>query len=439
MNTTCRAIACALLLLTASRTAQAVPEYIQTEQTSRGSVTESVESTEHAFTPRPRLRIFPRLHDAFVRGSMDVQLRNYYFQRNHDTDPNREAWAQGGEISYRTSSWKNRLDMGATLFTSQKLYGPSDKDGTNLLKPGQKSYTVLGEAYIEARLFGDLTVKAYRQRFNLPYLNGFDTRMTPNTFEAVTLGDSGGKRFVYVLSQTWGIKKQNATNFVSMTEAAGIDGPDRAMSSAGMRYTFDNGANIGLINHYTKDFINIFYSEANSRIRPWRDVGLQFSAQYTRQHAIGDQLGGNFDARVWGAKVAASRGGLILSLAHTSTANNADIRSDWGGDPSYISIIVENFNRAGEDAWLVGLSSDFRHFGDSGFSAFINYARGDTPDRGRVASPDQSEFDLTLDYKPKHGQLKGLWFRLRGAFVNRDDNSDFRDIRLIANYDFSPL
>ena len=40
-----------------------------------------------------------------------------------------------------------------------------------------------------------------------------------------------------------------AFNFISMTEAAGIDGPDRALSTAGARYTFSNGTNLGLVNH----------------------------------------------------------------------------------------------------------------------------------------------------------------------------------------------
>ena len=103
--------------------------------------------------------------------------------------------------------------------------------------------------------------------------------------------------------------------------------------------------------------------------------------------------------------------------------------------------MIKDFNRAGEDAWLLGLSSDFRYFGDTGFSGFINYAWGDTPDNGSDASPDQSEFDLTLDYKPRTGVAKGLWFRLRAAFVDQDgaDGKDLRDIRLIANYDFSVL
>ena len=94
------------------------------------------------------------------------------------------------------------------------------------------------------------------------------------------------------MGQTWKIKKRDATNFISMTEAAGIDGPDRAVSTAGARYTFSNEANVGVVNHYGKDFMNIFYIEGNTRTRTRNGVGFQLSAQFANQRSVGDQLGG---------------------------------------------------------------------------------------------------------------------------------------------------
>ena len=63
------------------------------------------------------------------------------------------------------------------------------------------------------------------------------------------------------------------------------------------------------------------------------------------------------------------------------------------------------------------------------------------PDSGSNASPDQSEFDVTLDYKPAAGLLKGFWFRLRGALVDQEGSggTDLKDIRFIVNYDFPML
>ena len=434
----CFRISLAAILLITAQVARAAPEYIQSEQTAPDSVDESVESAEYAFKPPRRARVISRLGEAFREGTFDLQLRNYYFHRERDDDTNLETWAQGGSLGYETPWWKNRLRLGTTAYTSQKLAGPADKDGAMLLRPGQKSFSVLGEAYLEARLHGNLTLKAYRQEYFFPYLNGNDSRMVPNTFESAALFDASGEHLVYGLAHTWRMKLRDSSNFISMTEAAGIDGPDRAVTTAAGRYTLSNAANLGVVNHYGRDFMNTFYAEVNSRTRPIKDLGLQLSAQFTRQNSIGDELGGDFDTRSWGAKLATSYGGLVLSLAHTSTSSDAGIRSHWGGKPSYLSLMIKDFDRADEDAWLVGLSSDFRYFGEHGFSGFINYARGDTPDRGSNASPDQSEFDVTLDYKPEPENLKGLWFRLRGALVDQDGSggTDLNDIRFVVNYDF---
>jgi outer membrane porin, OprD family len=416
----------------------AAPEYIQSEQTAPGSVYDSEESSEYAFKPFRPARVVPYLGEAFREGTLDLQLRNYYFHREHEDNPDSETWAQGGSLGYKTPWWQNRLRIGSTLYGSLKLYGPADQGGSKLLKPVQQSFGVLGEAYLEARLYRNLTFKAYRQKYTLPYLNGNDSRMVPNTFESAALYDSSGEHFVYGLAHTWRIKERDATSFVSMTEAAGIDGTDRGVTTAVGRYTLANAANLAVVNHYGKDFMNILYTEVNSRARTVKDLGLQLSAQFTRQNSVGDELGGDFDTHSWGAKLGVSYNSLLLNLAHTSTSSNAGIQSYWGGKPSYLSLMLRDFDRADEHAWLVGLSSDFRYFGEHGFSGFINYARGDTPDQGSNASPDQSEFDITLDYKPVADTFKGLWFRLRGAILDQDGagGEDLKEIRFIINYDF---
>ena len=74
-----------------------------------------------------------------------------------------------------------------------------------------------------------------------------------------------------------------------------------------------------------------------------------------------------------------------------------------------------------------------------GLSAFINYAEGDTPERGEAASPDQDELDITVDYRFQSQPLKGLWLRARAAFVDQDNGvngaDDIDDYRLIVNYE----
>jgi hypothetical protein len=322
----------------------------------------------------------------------------------------------------------------ATLYTSQKLYGPADKGGTLLLKPVQNGYTVLGESYMEARLTETDDLRLYRQSLNLPYVNRQDNRMVPNTFEAYTLLDARSPRFNYIASQITRMKPRDATSFTHMSEAAGADNTDKGLTALVGRYRFSPHVDIGAINHHSRDVMNIFYTEANAAGELAGDFAVRLSGQYTAQKSIGDELIGDFVTGMYGAKLAISYESVILTLARTCVDTNSEVRSPFGGYPGYTSVLVEDFNRAGEDAWLIGISYDFARIGLDGLSAFSNYVRGDTPDSGGAASPDQKELDFTLDYRPGGSLLEGLWIRARAGFVNRHHAGDINDYRIIANY-----
>lgn len=81
------------------------------------------------------------------------------------------------------------------------------------------------------------------------------------------------------------------------------------------------------------------------------------------------------------------------------------------------------------------LLGDFAELGLEGFSAFSTIVFGDTPDAGGNASPDQNEYDLTIDYRIEEGPLKNLWLRGRAAYIDGDDRNR-KDYRLIVNYTF---
>ena len=82
----------------------------------------------------------------------------------------------------------------------------------------------------------------------------------------------------------------------------------------------------------------------------------------------GRTLDGEFDTYVFGGNAAASYQGAILSLAFSTTGSGSDIRSPYGSYPGYISLMLRDFNRADEDAWLVGLSYNLKFLGLDGLS-----------------------------------------------------------------------
>lgn len=430
----------------------AVPSYLTSENPAPASVTDSKSPMEQAFTMEQEAqgdqeeqpRALKDTEPFFRDSTLTLLPRLYSLQRDRDDTSDLSTTALGGRLEYRSGWWKERIKLGASLFTSQKLQGDRDKDGSLLLKPGQKPITVLGEAYLKARLSDKTWLKLYRQSLDVPYVNRQDSRMLPNTFEAYTLFSEAPDNLVFGLSHVTKIKKRNSDKFVSMSKAAGLDGSNKPLTMIGARYDFPNrDITIGAVNQYAWEFMNNFYGEITSKWAINDDVALKLSAQYTDQQSVGDERAGDFDTSVFGAKAAISLHNATFAVAFSTTEDDAGIRSPYGGYPGYLSIIINDFNRAGEDAWLVGFAYDFADIGVPGLSTFINYAEGDTPNSGSNASADQEEFNITFDYRFKDSQLDGLWIRARGAVVDRDSGfgavTREEDFRLIVNYEIPIL
>lgn len=404
---------------------------------------ESASELEGTFRPDPSLE--PEVKErpaatfrSFIweNASLLLKPRTYYMESRLDDGNDLEAWALGGALEYRTGALFDRFSLGATVYTSQKLHGPSDKDGTLLLKSGQNGYTVLGEAYANAQLGDSVNLRAWRQSFALPYVNSQDNRMSPNTFEAYTLRGVGNEHTRYIASHVTHMKKRNASSFEHISEAAGADNTNKGLSMLGVLYSPTDFTTIGTVNYHAWDVMNIFYVEGHAAREFGPDTALRVSAQFTDQRSIGDELISNFETGMASIKLDASYKNAILTLARTTVDNNAGIRSPFGGYPGFASLIIQDFNRAGEDAWLVGLSYTFSRFGLDGLSAFTNFVDSDTPDNGSAASPDQQELDFTIDYRFQDDLLDGLWIRARAAFVDQNGSGaeDIDDYRIILNY-----
>ncbi|UHD15670.1 OprD family outer membrane porin [Thiocapsa bogorovii] len=397
--------------------------------------------------PEPTLPV-PR-HEAieqmpfFADTKFDAQLKTFYLTRDK-FDPSRvAAWALGGSLSYRSGYLRDLVRIGAVGYTSQPLWAPEEYDGTQLLKLGQEGYTVLGQAYAEAKLTDSIFAALGRKAYETPYINKHDVRMTPNTFEGVTVyGTAGGVEGSLPAWRFGGgfiskIKNLDSDEFVWMSERAGApDDVERGVYLAGVNYQ-NGGLSVGAINYYSADIINIFYADATYQLPAINGYKLTLGGQYSDQRSTGSNLltGASFSTRQWGLKADMGIASAVLTLAYTGTANGADMRSPWGGYPGYTSVQVEDFDRAGEDAWMFKVAYDFSRQGAKGLTAYALAVLGNN-----VSAPyrNQNEYDLNLQWTPDRGLLKGASFRLRYARVDQRGSGDeaLNDFRLIATYDF---
>jgi len=376
----------------------------------------------------------------FVDGtSFVLKPRTYYLNRDRDTRPDNVGWALGGALEYKSGWWQDKLRAAATLYTSQKLYAPSDKDGTLLFKPGPEAFTVLGEANLTWRFAENQGLRLGRQRFELPYLGSHDIRMVPNTFEAIAVGNKSPTGLAYIAGYVDAIKRKNDDKFISMSEAASAGGNDQGVVFAAARYAEKDGMLIGATFQRTFEVFDTFFAKIESPISIGTDNSLKGFLQYTDQRSTGEERIGDFSTSLIAAKLEWKIDRITWRAGLSTTDKDSGIQKPYGNPANYLSVIVDDFDRAGEDAWLVGMSYDFQRVGSGDLSMFANIVTGNTPDSGANASPDETEYDITADYRIKEGWANKLWLRIRAAYIDQDEGAggdDFLDFRIIANYDF---
>lgn len=415
---------------------EVIPEHPPQSSTEEGQtqLDQSFTTLDHAQWVRDTRR------KALADTKVDMQLRSYYLDRDRFDDSESEALAVGGWAGFKTGYFRERFAFGVTGFTSQKLLGDDDKDGTLLLKPGQESYTVLGELYGEALLWDGARVSAGRRTLDTPYINRNDSRMTPNTFETAVLqgltgGSDGQSEWRYGFGYVDKIKERNSDEFISMSVVAGAPANvERGVYAGGVN--FKHGAfSLGAIDYYSNDIINIFYTETHYAIPLSEKLRLQLAAQYTDQRSTGGDLltGSGFSADQWGIKAELAYGGALFTTAYTCTDNGASMRSPWSGYPGYTGVQVEDFNRAGENAWMLRAAYAFEMV--PGLSAYGLWVNGSDPKGPTEYRKD--EYDLNLQWNVPKGRLEGLMLRLRYAKVDQHAaaGSDLTDLRIMIYYE----
>ncbi len=291
-----------------------------------------------------------------------AQLRTYYLGAESLTGSPSAAWALGGWAGLRSPWWGDVFQVGLLGYTSQRLYGPDDKDGTKLLAPGQHPITVLGEAFAAARVFGQ-TLTGYRQLIDRPYINPQDNRMVPNTFEAYTLTGSAND-----VSYTGGyitkVKARQSDSFAWMSSAAGGTGDHKGVVYAGATWAFARNAYLRMDEQYGDRRVQHVLRRRRVSDRDRR----QDVADVRRAvHRAEDRSVTHRSDRSRPMPRAASRdrptGRSAAQLYYTQTGTGFNMQNPFGTTPSYLELMQVAFNTAGEKAWGDRRQCQFRRAG----------------------------------------------------------------------------
>jgi outer membrane porin, OprD family len=362
-----------------------------------------------------------------------------------------EAWAIGGSIEYKSGWLYDHFRVGAEYFGSWPLYDGENAGDTKLLTSTGSSYSVLGQAYAQVK-YWDQVLTAGDSEYRTPYVNRQFNRMTPNTFEGVSLKGTlpallREDQFLdYLVGYLSKIKQRNSDEFVPMSQLLGP--ADKYYGTYIAQFLFTAwGASFGLSEYYTPQNLDISYAEVAWTPRVGGKYGLKMSVQYTLQRDVGDGaslvdiLEREPAASNVGARATFSYEGSVLTLAYSLTGASGAIVSPWGSSPSYTNGSIRNSNRPNEQAALLNYSYDFKKLDVPGLSATAIYSYAwdaVDPTRGQSLS-NQWELDVLADYKIPEGAFKGLWFRLqRNQLQNVDGTNSIKQWRAIVYWE-TPL
>ena len=373
----------------------------------------------------------------FADTQLGLHYRTYYRNKQRLIGLDSEAWAMGGWVEYRSGKVFDLLSANFKYFGSFPVYAPEDADTTGLLKLGQTAYGVLGVANLNLT-WKELSLTAGRMELATPYVNRNDSRMTPNTFEAITVLDTTGPitgGVGYIRS----MKPRNSDDFETMSERLLVD-EKRGMASAGAYWDPREDVYVGGINHFGIDTFNTLYLEGGYVLPLGGELALKIEAQFSDQRSVGEELVGSFDTQNYGVRFSGSAFGAIVKLGYSQTADGSRILSPWGANPSYVGMMQRDFTRANEKAVLLGVSWDLARIGIPHVSGFVNFVNGwDADVLGRSQQSSRS-VDATLDYKVREGFFRGFWLRLRGSWLGDPAASGpATDVRLIINYELPLL
>jgi hypothetical protein len=394
--------------------------------------------------------LFWRLPDdtpAFFRDTLlQVVARTYYLTRDNFDGSRSQAWTAGGWIAYRSGLIADIFGVHAAFYTSQKLFGPADEDGTKLLAPGQNSLGMLGQIYGRAQ-FIDQEFRGGRQLVDTPLINPQDNRMVPNTFTGITLVTLPDKdrSYDYAAGYLWDVKQRDSNDFIPMSDAlAGSDAPNRGAAFAMFKYRppLLPGLSTVAMDYYIEDFVNTGFVQAEYNFRQPKTVpNWILGVNYIDQQSVGDLLtGSSFRTYQASAKAQMNYAGWTLFVAGSITGDESKIFSPFGSKPNYTDMQQFSFDNAGEKAIGGSIAYDFGTLIPdlSGLTAGAWYSQGFdaiNPATGRPIA-DRDELDLWIQYRPSEGPLKG--FRLKSQYSLGRQDGNARDVqpefRFIVDY-----
>ncbi len=441
--------------------------------------------------------------EMFGKGVFYGRLRSntFYYQWEEESASQDDHLisALGGSLIYQSGTYGD-IDFTAGLYFSQAFFDDVD-DPVGLLKPGKdvlsrydytntgnKAMGVLGQAYLRYTGIPKTEIKLGRQLVETFYTKSNDTKMIPNTFDAlvvatkavpgtsITLGylaeqklrdhtQSHGVLVFGDVNATSGEKPQWSENddsamhkglTYSRLDAAGVD-PDTPLIVGDIKNTTIPNLSLDASFYAVPDLVSEVMAEANYKIA-LNGFSITPGVRYIKQFDDGaGEIGGaaysgklagksgesggykdadSLESQMIAARIVGAFGGFKVNLGYTQVMDEADLITPWRGFPTAgYTRSMARYN------WMANTKSyriELTHGGNkTGIykDLFVQLSALHTD-----ADEEKGYFDENFYYAGFVQNLPGfvdLQWRLRLGYTDTEkENADSLDARFEINYLF---
>ena len=410
---------------------------------------EDLKGPKHYVDPREarlkaeRYERMPNAPAFFRDTEIRANSRTYWFGEDDFGFDEPEALTTGGSLSYKSGYIADFFQLRGVLYTTQPLYANAFAGDTENLTSDGDQITTLGQINGRMKFAGqDLVVG--RQLVRTPWINPYDVRMIPLTFEGIVLvpEHKAGQKLDYIASYLTQYKPRDTAEFEAFSNGLDV-AQDEGVLVNGVSY-HGTAWNVGVANYWIKDTLNTAYGEIDYMLpfgggegEPSFRVGINTLDQRT----VGADLipGAPYETYQASARIVASYRSFVFTGSVSQTGDEADIQKPFGFSTSYTAMIVTNFDQASVRAYLLQASYDFERLGLEGVRFHVAWGKGDgTPDAANGDFANQDELDLRFVYEPHRGRLQGLRVELEyvdwQVFDAGLPSDDLTQFRAIVNY-----
>ncbi|MDA7087154.1 OprD family porin [Pseudomonas sp. SA3-5] len=382
---------------------------------------------------------------------VDLNLRNYYINRNFVDSSNAqsraEEWAQSFILNLQSGYTEGTVGFGldALAMSAFKLDSGRGTNGTQLLPihdDGQAADN-FGRLAIAAKAkLSKTELKVGELAPALPILRSDDGRALPQTFQGglITAKEIAGLTLYGGQMRATSLRNDASMEDMAMNGRASITS-DR-FNFVGGEYRFNQDRTlVGLWSAELKDIYNQQYLQL-THSQPMGDWTLGANLGYFVGSEDGNQLAGELDNKAYSGLFSAKTGvhAFYVGLQKLSGDDKWIRVNGTSGGMLANDGFNSSFDNAQERSWQVRYDFNFSGVGIPGLTLMNRYTSGDNIHAGSTTDGKEWGRDSELAYVIQSGTFKNLSMKWRNASIRRDyNNADFDENRLIINYPLSIL